>query len=105
MLRRSSSQVASRKLAHQRPEDAIKLPHIDRMLRVLLERSWVKGFRRCLLAAASVQYLSIVNAVAAGDPRGPATELSGASVLSPCHLPDVEQIARCGVLDVPESPD
>jgi len=44
-----------------------------------------------------------MSAAMAGDLQNPGKQ-PGRIALSPCHVPDFEQTARCGVLEVPENP-
>jgi pimeloyl-ACP methyl ester carboxylesterase len=56
--------------------------------------------RLFVMSTLSVMALSTAMA---GDLQNPGKQ-PGGIVLSPCHVPDFEQAARCGVLDVSENP-
>ncbi len=56
--------------------------------------SWSMGALSVLLAAAA----------SSADSRAPQPPASGALTLSDCRLPELDEPARCGVLEVPENP-
>jgi pimeloyl-ACP methyl ester carboxylesterase len=56
--------------------------------------------RLCVISTLSV---IAVSTAMAGDLQKLGKQ-PGGIVLSPCHVPDFEQAARCGVLEVPENP-
>src|SRR5713101_7033321 len=50
------------------------------------------------------QFMGLAHANSVDDAATPAFKPSSAIELSPCTLPGVAQVARCGVFDVPENP-
>jgi pimeloyl-ACP methyl ester carboxylesterase len=58
-----------------------------------------------LAASLLISQVGLAHAVASEDQAAPATKPPTALELSTCTLPGLTQVARCGVLNVPENPE